>query len=425
MTGAQDLLIWLDVGGQTERVGRLHVGRVRSGERYRFRYDERWLTLGFPIDPGLPLSSYEHYTERLWGCFQDVSPDRWGRLLMHRRQGVDAMPASAYLLGVSDFMRLGALRLSLAEQPERMVAGHQEVPKLVHLHALLSAVGDVERNRQTPAELQMLLYPGSSLGGARPKAVIQDAGALWIAKFPSRTDANRIPLWEKTAMDLASCAGIPVPPMRVLFADTENPVFLIRRFDRHLSPDGAQQRIHFASAMTLLGRQDGDPASWLDLLDAVQQYSAQPRRDAADLWRRMVFGMVISNTDDHLRNHGFLRTASGWMLSPAYDINFDITDAATRRHALSFDARVTTPSAKFALEFTELFGLSAADSIDIIRRIAAAVKEFPMVARQNGLDAEETKRAGQSLRLDILGDLEAFCSNKKQGKETIKRRRGP
>ncbi|WP_312283918.1 HipA domain-containing protein, partial [Candidatus Igneacidithiobacillus taiwanensis] len=327
-------------------------------------------------------------------------------------------------LGVSDFLRLGALRLSLTEQPERMLAEHQEVPKLVHLPALLAAVGDVERNKQSPAELQMLLYPGSSLGGARPKAVIQDAGALWIAKFPSRTDANRIPLWEKTAMDLAARAGILVPPMRVLYRDTEHPVFLIRRFDRHLLPDGTQQRIHFASAMTLLARQDGDPASWLDLLDAVQQYSAQPQRDASELWRRMVFGMVISNTDDHLRNHGFLRTASGWILSPAYDINFDIADPATRRHALSFDARVTNPSASFALEFTELFGLSATDTMDIIQQIAAAIKEFPMVARQNGLSAEESRRAGLSIRQDILSDLEAFCSNKKQGKGTGKKRGG-
>ncbi len=251
-------------------------------------------------------------------------------MIRARREARSARPLkeSDYLLAVHDHTRMGALRFK-HEEAGAFVGYDADlpVPPWTSLRELETAVRHYEKETSLDSEhekwLSMLLAPGSSLGGARPKANIQDMeGELWIAKFPSRGDANNIGAWEMVAYDLGLRFGLRLPECRLEKHSQHGSTFLSRRFDRN-----GQRRIHFASAMTLLGRIDGDDyssgCSYLDLAEFIVKYGAEPNRDLEELWRRVVFGMAVSNTDDHLRNHGFLLTPHGWRLSPAYDINPD------------------------------------------------------------------------------------------------------
>jgi serine/threonine-protein kinase HipA len=316
-------------------IGVLFVDKIRGKEQISFEYDPLWLkksSYNFVIDPDLGLYSGRQYVpldKVMFGIFADSCPDRWGRLLMSRREAILAkhegrkpkkLSETDYLLGVFDDARMGALRFS-KEQNGALLSSEKDLatPPWVSLSKLETASLAFENDESGLEEkwLNQLLAPGSSLGGARPKATVsaQD-GSLWIAKFPSKHDEWNAGAWEKTASDLALLCGLNVPESKLESFSKTGSTFLVKRFDRNGS-----KRVHFASAMTMLGKTDGEEAGYLDIASFLKSNGSNPKADLLELWKRMAFSMLITNSDDHLRNHGFLLTKTGWRLSPMYDVN--------------------------------------------------------------------------------------------------------
>jgi serine/threonine-protein kinase HipA len=323
-------------------MGSLNVTPSRGKEIFSFDYDKGWLASDYSqiIDPDLQLfqgAQYLNDKKSSFGIFLDSLPDRWGRELMMRKEATKArkeerrpktLMESDYLLGVYDNNRMGGLRFKIAQagafldDDEAMVAPPFAALRDLEFASLQLEEEDAPANPEYLKWLNMLMAPGSSLVGARPKANIRDInGGLWIAKFPSQNDRQDMGAWEMLAYRLAIQSGIEMAPSRVQKFSHHQHTFLTERFDRK----NDDTRIHFASAMTLLGYTDGadyqDGVSYLELLEFLMQNGADVDKDLRKLWRRIAFNVCISNTDDHLRNHGFLLTNSGWILSPAYDIN--------------------------------------------------------------------------------------------------------
>ncbi len=319
-------------------LGNLYVSVIKGGESYSFEYDEDWLKknpFSVGLDPELMAFRGRQFPsgKKIFGLFADASPDRWGRVLMNRRERMLAekdgrkprkLYDSDYLLGVYDRTRMGGIRFK--EDPDGPFMSDDKetaVPPWAQLRILEEASRNFEKNESGLSEkwLNQLIRPGSSLGGARPKATVVDTkGQLWIAKFPSKNDENDTGAWEKVVHDLARLCGLNVPESRLEKFSRLGSTFLVKRFDR----DG-ERRVHFASAMTLLGKTDGasaaDGTSYLDIAGFIKANGAKPKSDLAELWKRIVFNMAVTNTDDHLRNHAFLLTKKGWILSPLYDVN--------------------------------------------------------------------------------------------------------
>ena len=319
-------------------LGCLFADTIRGTVHFSFEYDTGFLDSlrsAFILDPELNLYRGRQYsnTKPVFGVFADSSPDRWGRMLLNRREQLLAikegrkprkLSESEYLLGVYDKTRMGALRFAL-EPDGPFLSDDKElaVPPWTTLRSLEEASREFEKdeNALNGKWLERLIRPGSSLGGARPKATVQNVdGSLWIAKFPSRHDENNTGAWEKVVHDLAVECGLNVPEARLEAFSDLGSTFLVKRFDRN-----GEKRLHFTSAMTALGKSDGasfaDGTSYLDIASFIRAYGAQPQSDLTELWKRIVFEMAVSNTDDHLRNHGFLLTSNGWVLSPMYDVN--------------------------------------------------------------------------------------------------------
>ena len=414
-----------------KKVGELAVIQTRGREHYQFVYDAGWCTApnGFAIDPLLELMpGFPHNSETLWGCFQDIAPDRWGELVQDRVAG-QHLHKSDYLLGVSDAMRMGALRLSEMDTPEIFLADHQDVPKLLQLNALQDAVLRLERGQETTEDMQMLADTGSSIGGARPKAVVEDRGVLWIAKFPSTHDTQRAALWEATMLDMAKQAGIRTAEHKVINPKGEKPVLLIKRFDRQYATNTklgqGGSRIHFASAMTLLGysEQQRRNASYLNLADVAAQQSCQPKIDQQELWRRMVFNAMAGNTDDHLRNHAFLREKQGWRLSPAYDLNPAKELYERRRHALSFDSKSYRPELEKCIELAAYFAADTRSNKHAHQHILTAVvkslQDWKKTAQKNSLTSSEIN--SMSVSFEHKG-VEALFSKVLQHKNKLSKK---
>ena len=397
-------------------MGRLRCSFIRGQETFSFEYDPAWLTSAessFSLDPDLALYRGRQYVpldKRLFGLFADSCPDRWGRLLMRRKEAIDArkedrkprnLTESDFLLGVYDESRMGALRFSLEEGGDFLSNDKSfATPPWVHLRTLENASIAFENDESGLNEtwLRELLAPGSSLGGARPKATVQAAdGALWIAKFPSKHDESNSGAWEKVVHDLARLCGLNVPESRLETFSKTGSTFLVKRFDR----DG-RRRIHFASAMTLLGKTDGasaaDGSSYLDLAAFIRANGAAPRQDLAELWKRIVFSMAVSNTDDHLRNHGFLLTLTGWRLAPLYDVNPVPTGNRLSLNVSEYD---NTIDLDLALEVADYFGLSPQEAQQAAEEICKTVSgHWEQLAGQYGLSrgAVEYMRPAFSLR---------------------------
>lgn len=369
-------------------LGKLYVSFIRGQETFAFEYDEGWLKehgAAYPLDPDLAMYRGRQYVpldKNLFGLFADSCPDRWGRLLMRRKENFEAkkegrkpraLTESDYLLGVYDESRMGALRFSLEEDGSFLSADQDlATPPWVTLRTLEAASLAFEHDEDGLQEkwLRQLLAPGSSLGGARPKATVQAPdGALWIAKFPSKNDDTNVGAWEKTVHELARRCGLDVPESKLETFSKNGGTFLVRRFDR----DGSR-RIHFSSAMTLLGKVDGasskDGSSYLDLASFIRTNGAEPKKDLEELWKRIVFSMAVTNTDDHLRNHGFLLTATGWRLSPLYDVN-PVPYGDTL--ALNVDEYDCTISQELVLSVAPYFGLEETDAEKIGRQICETV----------------------------------------------------
>ena len=402
----EEVTVSISLGGETPRVGTLWFNIRNGRERASFEYDRAWLDHPehFALEPALALTAGQFHSELnapTFGSISDSAPDRWGRKLMDRaenRRAKDEKRASRklyevdYLLGVSDTARPGALRFSHAQKQEDYLASETRdpIPPLVRLSELLSAAENVNKARENETDLRILLAPGSSLGGARPKASVRDNdGNLTIAKFPKGDDNGNVVVWEAVALELAKLAEIKVPEWR-LEKVLDKPVILIKRFDRKLHG----QRIPFLSAMSMLGVKDNEQHSYLEIAEALIQHGASPNKDLAELWRRMIFTIMVNNTDDHLRNHGFLyaRHKGGWSLSPAYDINPTSLEERPRVLSTAIDYDDTTADLNLARSVAPEFRLSQDQAEQIIREVSAAVSSWESVAKRLGLTKNERDR---------------------------------
>ncbi len=395
-------------------MGCLYIDMSRGIEHHSFEYDKAWLAASknsFILDPDLyPVQGRQYPPGKAtFGLFADASPDRWGRTLMERRERFTAdresrkprkLHDSDYLLGVYDETRMGAIRFK-TEPTGEFLSNDKEtaIPPWASLCTLEEASRNFENENATLQErwLNQLIRPGSSLGGARPKATVQDAkGDLWIAKFPSRKDDFNVGAWEKTAQDLAKLCGLCTPDSQLVNFSKLGSTFLARRFDRI-----GKKRIHFASAMTMLGKTDGasaqDGASYLDIASFLRANGVSPKEDLLELWKRIVFNMAITNSDDHLRNHGFLLQRGGWRLSPLYDVN-PVPYGDTL--ALNIDANDNAISLELAIDSAPYYGLTKDLAESLAKGILSAIKQnWERLAKSNGLShgAVENMRPAFSL----------------------------
>ncbi len=404
----KEILVYADWKGLKENptlLGKLYSTIVRGDEVFSFEYSDEWLKSKFAqvIDPDLGLYSGTHYLDDKksnFGIFLDSSPDRWGRVLMKRREAILARnenrPAKTlmeldFLLGVYDENRVGGLRFKLAEDKEFLNQDRSlAAPQITSLSELQFASLQLEKDEDITDEenikwLNMLMAPGSSLGGARPKASITDKDELWIAKFPSVSDNKDTGGWEIVVHTLAKRCGINVAQARVEKFVSPYHTFLVKRFDRNKS-----ERVHFASAMTMLGYTDNRDnyagASYIEIADFIIKNGARVNADLEELWRRIVFSISVSNTDDHLRNHGFILTERGWILSPAYDINPNEMGTGL---SLNISENDNSLEYDLALEVAEYFRLNKDDAERIIIDIKSKVSEWKKVADRNGISKTE------------------------------------
>lgn len=370
-------------------MGSLYVNVIKGGESYSFEYDKGWLKktgLTLTLDPELmPYSGRQYPTgKNIFGLFADASPDRWGRVLMNKRERILAekegrkpskLYDSDYLLGVYDETRMGGIRFKVnPEGPFLSDDKETAAPPWATLRTLEEASRNFENDETGLTEkwLNQLIKPGSSLGGARPKATVVDTkNQLWIAKFPSKNDENDTGAWEIVAHDLATLCGLNVPEAKLEKFSPLGSTFLIKRFDRLGS-----KRVHFASAMTLLVKKDGasaaDGSSYLDIAAFIKSYGAQPKKDLIELWKRIVFNMAVTNTDDHLRNHAFILTDKGWILSPLYDVNpVPYGDELS----LNVDEDDNSISIDLAVQTAVKFGISKSDAEAVAEDILQIVRD--------------------------------------------------
>lgn len=408
-----EVLVYIDLNGHPTLAGRLWSRMRRSRASATFEYDQAWLRYSdrFALEPSLKLGPGPFHTTAdrpMFGAIGDSAPDRWGRMLMRRAERRRARQAGQaprtlsevdYLLMVSDEARQGALRFALqAGGPFLAADASSPIPPLVELPRLLSAAEHVATESDTDEDLRLLLAPGSSLGGARPKASVRDRdGQLAIAKFPHKDDDIDTVRWEAVALSLARKAGITVPQCRTLKLDTRS-VLLLTRFDRS---NGL--RIPFLSAMSMLGAADNEGRSYLEFVDALRQYGAAPQSDMQLLWRRVVFNVLISNTDDHLRNHGFLYDGpAGWRLAPAYDLNPVPVDVKPRVLTTAIDVDECTASLDLALSVAEYFGLNQADAQQTAKEVGRSVRHWREEAATLGLPPAQIDRMASAFEHDDL-----------------------
>ncbi len=406
--------VYVDLHGESIQVGRLWSRTRGARESATFGYDASWLTHPgkFALEPALPLTPGPFHTRAdraLFGAMDDSAPDRWGRVLMRRAERRRAEKAgqtartlgeSDYLLLVDDEARQGALRFAeMPGGPFLAEPSGRRIPPFVELPRLLSAAARVTNEEEDDEDLRILVGPGSSLGGARPKASVRDRdGHLALAKFPDQRDDYGVVLWEGVALSLALKAGVSVPQWRIEEV-AGKPVAIIRRFDR---VDG--QRIPFLSAMNMLGANDNEVRSYLEIADALRQHGAAAREDLVQLWRRVVFNVMISNTDDHLRNHGFLLHGdnSGWRLAPAYDLNPTPADVRPRVLSTAIELDDATASLDLALETAHYYGINASAARMIAVEVARAVSDWRAAAARLNIQSREIERmASAFLHRDI------------------------
>ncbi|MFT4148013.1 MAG: HipA domain-containing protein [Micrococcaceae bacterium] len=364
-------------------------GKLSSTFTYNFDFlkDSHF----YHIDPELSfIKSQGQHVENLPRCFMDSAPDRWGRnLIIKRKQAetgrIPTLDDRDFLLGVSDETRQGALRFSLEENGEFQ---HPEthVPKLLELPKLMHAAQQVSKQGVEAHEaIKELLDAGSgSLGGARPKASVYDGNKLMLAKFPHHHDEWNMMAWEQTALDLAKIARIKVPHSKLVTIENQS-VLLLERFDRK-----STERIGYMSAMTMLEANDGDSKDYLELADEMPVYMEDTKQNLQELLRRIIFSIAINNTDDHLRNHGFLRTKKAWELSPIFDIN---PNPSTEAHRATTIAGASTASDEFKAlrENIAMFDVSSALFKEIVHDIHSAVSQWEKVAKKNGIKDKEIK----------------------------------
>ena len=395
----RELLVFMDLAGETVPVGRLWARTRGARETASFEYDPSWLARrdAFGIDPVLPPARGQFHTDRpLFNAFMDPAPDRWGQTLMRRNERRRAraegrqprtLLAVDFLTLVDDETRLGALRFKDAGGGDFLTSTGKRVPPAVDLPRLLSATNRIIDDKETDEDLQLILAPGTSLGGARPKASVRDKdGHLLIAKFPRKDDEWPVTRWEAATMALAEAARVEVSPWRLQLV-LKRPVLMARRFDRR---EG--QRIAYMSALTALDASDNETRSYLEIAEFLRREGSQVNEDLRQLWRRIVFNMLVSNTDDHLRNHGLLRDPKGWRLAPAYDLNPMPTDVKPRIHALAIDEIDGTASLDAAFRIAPMFGMTENNARAIAAEVGSAVAGWRDAAARFGITSGDVER---------------------------------
>jgi len=398
-------------------MGVLSINITRGKEIFSFEYNDDWLQSGNAqdLDPDLGFYAGPQYIrddKANFGLFLDSSPDRWGRLLMRRKEAADArresreikpLYESDYLLGVFDGHRMGALRFKtdpngkFLNNNERFACPPWTSLQSLEFASLQLEKEDISEDPEYYNWLTMLVAPGSSLGGARPKASVVDTDEeLWIAKFPSLSDIKDVGAWEMVTNQLATKAGINMAHGILHQFSSKHHTYLTKRFDR----DAKGNRIHFASALTMLGYKDGvsfaDGASYLELAEFLIQNGARVNEDLEELWKRIVFFICISNTDDHLRNHGFILTDDGWILSPAYDIN--PVESGTGL-SLNISEDDNSLDLDLALEVAEYFRVNINRAREIIDLVMDTVSQWRIIAREYGISKVEQDLMSRAFRL--------------------------
>ncbi len=401
---------------EPQLLGILQVQRVRGKEIFSFEYEAQWLNKNLPIlylDPNLGLYKGKQYPPEgnpNFGIFMDSAPDRWGRLLMRRREAWQAkvegrqertLFETDYLLGVFDGHRMGGIRFKLEQDGEfKNNQKNMATPPWTSLRELEYASLQLEKedaveDPEYAQWLSLLIDPGSSLGGARPKAsVLDEKGNLWIAKFPSTNDDKNTGAWEMVLHQLAKACGIQVPDARLLQFTGKHHTFLSKRFDRV-----KEKRIHFASAMTLLGHQDGtnyhDGIGYLDIVAFILQQGASVTADLEQLWRRVVFNILVSNTDDHLRNHGFILTNNGWKLSPAYDMN---PNELGKGLTLNISEHSNELDLSLAMDTAKHYKIKIDEAAKILDHMQQEIAKWRDVAKKMGLGSSEIELTQRAFR---------------------------
>ncbi|MDQ2719877.1 MAG: HipA domain-containing protein [Bacteroidota bacterium] len=393
-------------------IGVLSAQQAKGKKAFSFAYDPDWISSKEQqlLDPDIAWFTGPQYpnAKENFGVFMDSMPDTWGRTLMKRRAAQLAREADRpapilydidFLLGVYDETRMGALRLKLDKDGPFLDDTYSmptppwaSVRELQHAAEVLESDAD---NEEVKKWLAILIAPGSSLGGARPKAnIIDEHGHLWIAKFPSKGDTIDKGAWEYLAYKLAGQCGVLMPESRIEKVAGKFHTYFTKRFDRQF-----QKRIHFASAMTMTGQNEytirDNPASYLDMAEFIQYNGTQNKQDLQQLWRRIVFHIAVSNTDDHLRNHGFLLTDKGWILSAAFDINPSIDKDGL---ALNIDSHNNALDFDLAKSVGEYFQLSDAAMNTIIAEVKAAVSGWKDIAQEIGISRAEQEIMSAAFR---------------------------
>ena len=407
-----DFEVHIALNGRTRQVGLARSNRVRGKETILFEYDDAWLNDSdrFSLEPALAMTRGAFAPPSgltVFGSIGDSAPDTWGRRLMQRaerraaeREGraIHTLAESDYLLGVSDTTRLGALRFRRVGEESFQAPDRAGVPALIQLGKLLQITERILRDEETDEDLQLIFAPGSSIGGARPKAsVIDQHGYLSIAKFPKEADDYSVETWEEIALRLAEQAGIATPKHQLIEV-AGKAVLLSRRFDRQ---DGT--RIPFLSAMAMMSAKDGEQGSYPEIVDSLVQHGAQAKTDARALYRRVVFNVLISNVDDHLRNHGFLWLGkNGWSLSPAYDLNPMPSDIKARVLTTNISLDEATCSLDLLESAAEYFSLSLAQARVIIKEVALVTSRWRNIAKEVGARSAEIQRMASAFEHDEL-----------------------
>ncbi|MBQ2299232.1 MAG: type II toxin-antitoxin system HipA family toxin [Bacteroidaceae bacterium] len=387
-------------------VGELGYESLRGSDSYSFKYDNEWLRQYGGLFLSADINNYpgQQYTQPdrdIFGCFSDALPDRWGRLLLNRREQILAteekrpvrkLSSFDYLMGIDDYSRMGGFRFKEKQDGEYINCEKSlRIPPLTDIRALVAASMEIEKSEelnQLPEKkwLLQLVHPGTSLGGARPKAgVMNDEGRLCVAKFPSRNDDYDVGLWEHLSHLLAKEAGVEAAETSVIETGKKYHALLSKRFDRTVEG----RRKHFASAMTLLGLTDGCDAKssngYLDIVDFILQNCCDVEQNLRQLYRRVAFNIAIGNSDDHFRNHGFLLTPRGWTLSPAYDMNPTLNEY----QALLINSTTNHADLQVLLDSSEEYMIGKDEAVYIIEEVKAGVKHWKSIATRLGIATRE------------------------------------
>lgn len=403
---------------ETELIGELGYESLRGSDSYAFKFDNGWLQRHSDILLSEDVNNYpgQQFTQPgkdIFGCFSDALPDRWGRTLLNRREQIAAseekrpirrLSSFDYLMGIDDRSRMGGFRFKTNMNGDFInTETTLRIPPLTDIRELVAASKEIEKseeNNQLPDKkwITQLLHPGTSLGGARPKAcVTDDKGKLYVAKFPSRNDDYDVGHWEHLCHLLAKEAGIRVAQTKIIQSGEKHHTLLSLRFDR----TEENRRIHFASAMTLLGLSDGDNANtghgYLDIVDFILQGCTRVEDNLQELYRRVAFNICTGNTDDHFRNHGFLLTAKGWTLSPAYDMN----PTTNGYQSLLINSSTNQANLEILLDSCEEYMLTPAIAKGIITKVTDTVKGWRTVATQIGLSKQEIERMSECFKYEI------------------------